>query len=153
MKKVKLLSIIAICLFSINIFWIWFFISHQPPHGRKQDPKKVIIEKLHFNEQQKKEYEKLIAVHKGNIRKQEQQILMLKNLMYLKLNQNPNNRFTDSLIARIGRAQMEIEHINYNHVQDISRLCKLEQKNSFYELCFEIAKLFTPPSAPHNEKH
>jgi len=153
MKKVKLLNFITICLFAINIFWIWFFISHKPPHGRKNEPKKLIIEKLNFNETQIKEYEKLIAVHREDIQKQEQQIIVLKNQMYLTLKENPNSSFTDSLIAEIGKVQIEIEHINYKHFQDISKLCTPEQQNSFYKLCNDIAKLFTPPSHPNNEKH
>lgn len=153
MKKIKVISIIAILLLAINVFWIWFFITHKPPHGRNHDPKKVIIEKLHLDEKQTNEYEKLIEGHREDIQNSEQQIMMLKNQLYLTLKDNEKQNITDSLIAEIGKVQIEIEHISYKHFLDIKKLCKPEQENSFSELCNDIAKLFAPPSPPEHEKH
>lgn len=153
MKKIKIISIIAIFLLAINIFWILFFISHKPLHGRGNDPKKVIIEKLHLDELQTKEYEKLIDGHRESIRNSEKHIMELKNQLYKTLKERANVSMTDSLMTEIGKAQIEIEHINYNHFQDIKQLCKPEQLNYFNELCNDIAKLFGRPSPPENEKH
>lgn len=153
MKKVKVLSIISSCLFAVNVFWIWFFISHRPPHRIKKEPKTVIIEILQFNEGQKKAYEKLIAVHREKIQKEDLKVLVLKNQLYLTLRESPTRSVADSLIAEIGEGQAKIEHINYKHFQDISKLCNPEQQILFYELCKDIAELFTPPAGPKNEKH
>jgi len=153
MKKVKVLSIISSCLFAVNVFWIWFFISHRPPHRSNKEPKTVIIEKLQFNEGQKKAYEKLIAAHREKIQTEDLKLLVLKNQMYLTLRESPTKSIADSLITEIGKGQAKIEHINYKHFQDISKLCNPEQQILFYELCKDIAELFTPLAGPKNEKH
>lgn len=153
MNKIKIVSIIAIVLLAINIFWIWFFIAHKPPHGKSGNPKSIIIEKLHFDEQQIKDYENLIDGHRKSIEKSEQQIRLVKNQLYRTLKENKKQISEDSLIAEIGKVQVEIEYTNYKHFQDIKKLCKPEQQNAFGEFCNEITKLFAPPFPPKNEKH
>lgn len=153
MNKVKILSIIVIGLLAVNLFLIWFLISHKPPHGRVDDPKKVIIEKLHLDETQITAYERLIDAHKQNIQKTEQQMMLLKNQLYASLQEGKQIDLSDSIMTEIGNVQIEIEHINYNHFQDIKNLCKPEQLKSFDRLCMDIAKLFAPPSPRANEKH
>lgn len=152
MNKVKILSTIAIVLLAINVFWIWFFIAHKPPHGRRPEPKKVIMEKLKFDEQQTKEYDKLIDWHRGQMKESEQQIMLLKNQLYLTLMDKDAGSVSDSLIREIGKMQEKVEHINYKHFQDIKQLCKPTQQNSFGELSKDIAKLFAPPPRPENDK-
>ena len=153
MKKVKLLSIISSCLFAVNVFWIWFFISHRPPHRINKEPKTVIIEKLQFNEEQKKAYEKLIAVHRETIQTEDLKLLVLKNQLYLTLRESTTHRVADSLSTEIGIGQSKITNINYKHFQDLHTLCNPEQQILFYELCKDIAELFTPLAGPKNEKH
>jgi periplasmic protein CpxP/Spy len=152
MNKVKVLSIVSIGLFAANIILIWFLMTNKTAHDRKEGPKKIIIEKLQFNEVQTAEYEKLIDWHKENIRKQEQQMMVLKNQLYTSLQQNKQTNSTDSLIAEIGKVQIEIEYINYKHFKDIKELCKPEQLELFDELCEDIAKLFAHKPLPPNEK-
>jgi periplasmic protein CpxP/Spy len=152
MNKVKVLSIVSIGLFAANIILICFLMSNKMAHDRKEDPKKIIIKKLHFDESQTKEYEKLIDWQKKNIRKSESQMMVLKNELYTSLQQNKQTNSTDSLIAEIGKVQIEIEHINYKHFKDIKELCKPEQLKLFDELCEDIAKLFAHKPLPPNEK-
>jgi len=152
MNKIKTISAIAIGLFLINIFWIWFFISHKPAHGRHEQPKKVIIEKLQLDKRQIKDYEVLIKAHRANIHQTEANIQALKNQLYLTLKEKENMVFTDSLIAEIAKVQMEIEHIHYNHFKEIKQLCKPQQQHLFNALCSDIARLFAHPSPPVHEK-
>lgn len=152
MSKVKLLSIISIGLLAVNLFMIWFFISHKPPHNRKKEPKKIVIEKLHLDGTQISEYEKLIDWHKENIRKSEHQMMTMKNQLYASLQEWQQTISTDSLITEIGKVQMEIEHINYRHFQDIKKICKPDQLESYDALCMDIAKLFAPKQMPSDEK-
>ncbi|MEI7801078.1 MAG: hypothetical protein WCI97_00365 [Bacteroidota bacterium] len=152
MNKVKIIGTIAIVLLAINIFWVWFFITHKPP-GRNREPKKVIIEKLHLDETQKAAYEKLIDAHRQNMQQSEHEMMQLKNQLYASLQEGKQEDLSDSIINEIGKVQIEIEHVNYKHFQDIKKLCKPEQLKSFDELCLEIAKLFAPPHPPENEKN
>ncbi len=153
MNKFKILSIISIGLLAVNLFFIWFLVSRKPPHGRTQDPKKIIIEKLHLDEAQITAYENLIDAHRQRIRESEQQIMLLKNQLYASLQEGKQTDLADSIMTELGRAQLEIEHVNYKHFQDIKKLCKPEQLKSFDELCLEIAKLFAPPPHPEHPAH
>jgi protein CpxP len=152
MNKVKVLSIVSFGLFAANLILVWFLMFNKTAHDRKEGIKKIIIEKLHFDESQTKEYEKLIDWHKKNIRKSESQMMVLKNQLYTSLQQNNQTNSTDLLIAEIGKVQIEIEHINYKHFKDIKQLCKPEQLKLFDELCEDIAKLFAHKPLPPNEK-
>lgn len=152
MNKVKVLSIVSIVLFAANLILIWFLMDSKTVPKRREGPRKIIIEKLHFNELQTAEYGKLIDWHRKNIRKSELQMMVLKNQLYTNLQQNKQTNSTDSLIAEIGKAQIEIEHINHKHFNDIKQLCKPEQLKLFDELCEDIAMLFAHKPLPPHER-
>lgn len=152
MNKVKILSITSIGLFAANILLIWFLVSHKPSRDRGEDPKKVIIEKLHLDEKQIGDYEKLIDSHRQDILNSEREMMRLKNQLYLTLRESENPSMTDSLIAEIGKSQINIEHINYRHFQDIRNLCRADQAESFNELSIDIAKLFSIQRMPPTGK-
>lgn len=154
MNKVRLLSILSVGLLVVNVFLIWFLISHNPEHHRGGEPKYIIIKKLDLDKAQTKEYEKLIEWHKREIRNSEQQIMMLKNQLYSSLRDVNKVTLSDSLVTEIGRMQMNVEKIHYKHFQDIKQLCKPEQLKAFNELCLGIAELFVhpPPNKQMNDK-
>lgn len=152
MNKVKVLSILSIGLFVANLILIWFIMNGKTAPKRREGPRKIIIEKLKFSEVQTAEYEKLINWHRKHIRKSESQMMVLKNQLYTNLQQNKQTNSTDSLIGEIGKVQIEIEHINHKHFNDIKQLCKPEQLKLFDELCEDIAKLFTHKTLPPNER-
>jgi len=148
MNKVKLLSIIAVGLLAVNIF----LLLHKPPHRKQEEPREIIIKKLHLDAQQIQEYEKLIDVHKVKIQHAEQEMMLLKNQLYKSLAETKENTSKDSLMLEIGKVQAEIEQINYSHFQDIKQLCKSEQLKYFDDFCLDITKLFGQKQIPPNEK-
>ncbi len=141
MNKLKVLSLISIGLLAVNIILIWFLVSHQPNRSNREGPKRIIIEKLHFDKNQITEYEKLIEWHRTEIRKADKQMLELKHNLYSYLIKEPSTS-KDSLIAEIGKLQMAIEHIHFKHFLDIKKLCKHEQQNYFEAFASEITELF-----------
>ncbi len=152
MNKVKLLTIVSICLLVINLGMLWFIVSHKPGPSRKEGPKKMVIEKLQLDASQTQEYEKMIEWHKSEVEKSEQQMLSLKNQLYLSLKQNSKTDEVDSVIADIGKIQKTIEHTHYKHFEDIKTLCKPEQLALYDKFCEEIAKLFAPGPPRKNAK-
>ncbi len=152
MRKLKIASFIAIGLFVLNLVLIWFLISSKPHKNRREGPKKLIIEKLHLEGSQIKQYEKLIEWHRKRIRESETQLMALKNQLYGSLQTKSPPVLKDSLIAEIAKVQMEIEKINYTHFQEIKQLCEPEQLKLFDSLCEEIAQLFSHKPPHPNEK-
>ncbi len=161
MEKTKLLTLGIIALFLLNLGTLGFLLlsspkGHHPPHGHGPEgrlkPRKIIIEKLHFDAAQIKEYDKLIQLHRSHIIEMEDIIRKDKNELYLQLNENPVNEKTkDSLINDLASCQKEIESIHFKHFQDIKKICKKEQMNYFSKLTEELSELFSKTPQHRND--
>lgn len=129
-------TFIAVLLISNGIFiYNWLMGPHRP-HG----PRNEIIEKLHFDEKQVAQYEKLIHEHRTAINAAEQKLMKQKQRLYADLDEP----FSDSILGDILITQAEIEHIHFNHFKAIEELCRPDQKVYFKSLNKEIASLFGP---------
>lgn len=157
MEKTKLLTIAVIGLLIINLGTLGFLLlnrsgHHPSPRDVRPEPKFEIIEKLHFDEAQQKEYEKLIEWHRTNIGKADAKIREAKNELYSQLSDSVVDlKAKDSLIAVINSSQKAIEEIHFKHFQDIRELCNKEQVKDFDKLIAELPKLFSPK--PHRPRH
>jgi hypothetical protein len=144
MNKLKLLSIISIGLLVSNIMLIAFILTRHPERPPHQEPKHILIERLHFTEHQIQQYDRLIETHKTATRQSNEDIMQLKNQLYRSLSQETNAVFRDSMIAEISKVQMKIEQVHYNHFEQIKQLCQGEQLNLFDQVTNEIATIFSP---------
>ncbi|MCF6129520.1 periplasmic heavy metal sensor [Flavobacterium sp. AS60] len=157
MEKTKLLTIAVIGLLLINFGTLGFLLlgpkGHRPPHGNGQQPKEIIIEKLHFDANQQKEYAKLIEWHRSEINKLDRNIREAKQQLYAELNQAETDAKTkDSLIAVINSNQKQIEATHFKHFEDIKKLCNNDQLADFNELTEELSKIFAPkPRGPRHD--
>lgn len=160
MEKTKLLTFGIIVLFLLNLGTLGFLLLSSPKahyplgHGRdgRSKPREIIIEKLHFDPAQIKEYDKLIQWHRSHISEMEDKIRETKNEFYLQLNENPVNEKTkDSLINALALYQKEIESVHFKHFQDIKKVCKNEQMEDFSSLTKELSRMFSKPPPPRND--
>ena len=154
MSKIKLLSIAVVGLLLVNagiLAFLFFRQPSQPPMdgpgrpgpGAGEGPKRIIIERLHFDAEQITQYEKLIAEHRKQISELDKEIRQTKNNLYSTLaSTSPMSK--DSLETRLGEIQKQIESTHYNHFADIKKLCKPEQTENFNELTKELARFFAP---------
>lgn len=144
MNKNKLITLVAIGLLISNLMLIGFimFGKHRPPNW--QGPKKIISEKLHFDAKQIEDYEKLISVHSMKIASQDSLIRQSKKELFDNLVTN-NIEKKDSLLNKLGKLQMQIEDIHYQHFLDIKKICKENQLQYFDSLVGELTRLFAPP--------
>lgn len=153
MNKNKLLIFLVAGLLLSNILLIVFMMKGRGPghHGPPPPgvgPRKIIIERLHFDEVQVQQYENLIKEHRKRINSEDQLLLNLKNSLYSNLKSEENKAVTDSLINQMTIIQNRIEHIHYAHFEDIKNLCKPEQMNDFIELADDLSQLFGPHQSP-----
>ena len=151
MSKIKLLTIAVIGLMIVNLGMVAFLLLRKPPHpmeGRppmEQDgPKKIIIDKLHFDKEQAAQYEELINQHQVAIKALNDSIKDAKNELYSSLT-NENFSGKDSLIAKLGLLQKQVELTHYDHFAAIKKLCKPDQLEDYTSLTKEISRFFTPP--------
>ena len=162
MEKTKLLTITVIGLLLLNFATLGFlFISgtkgHKPPHDipeGRHEPKEIIIERLHFDANQQKEYGQLIEWHRGEIRQLEDSIRVSKNELYMLFNNDiVDEKAKVTLINEIALFQKQIEATHFKHFEDIKKLCKPEQQVYFNELTEEFGRLFyrNKPPRPRHE--
>jgi hypothetical protein len=157
MEKSKLLTISVFGLLLLNLATLAFLFlngpkGHRPPlPGIQPSPKELIIDQLHFDTNQQKEYGKIIRWHQDEIRNLDNNIRQTKNDLYALLNQSPVNIKTkDSLIAVLNGYQKQIEETHFKHFEDIKKLCHPDQLDDFNALTEELGRVFTPA---HHSRH
>lgn len=153
MDKIKLLTFSVILLLLINVVALIFCIqsNNSNPFFNKQEgrprPDKIIIEKLHFDNKQQEEYQKLIHWHRNIINNLDAEVLKTKRELYLQLlASNVNLKIKDSLITRLVTIQKQIELTHFKHFQDIKGLCSKKQIQNFNSLTEELTVIFNHPS-------
>lgn len=122
-----------------------------PPHGgpKGEGPKQIIIERLHFDVTQQKDYELLIIDHKSKTDELHEASKNLHDELFSLLKGDTiNQRESDSLILEIANNQKAIEDLNFDHFNAIKKLCKGEQVALFNELVNDLGRLFAPKGRP-----
>ncbi len=162
MNKVKLLSWMVGILLLLNVAILLFLImgkSPMPehrPHGMNGPhhggPKRLIIEKLHFDQAQKQAYEKLIHAHRSQIDSLDHEVRFCKNELYSLLKQEPiDTAAQKKLVSKLGELQLQIEQTHFDHFTDIKKLCHQDQIDDFDDLTTELAALFSHPPKPKHD--
>lgn len=146
MTKNRFYIFIIVGLLISNLLLIVFMLMRKPPHH--SGPRDLIIEQLHFDENQVRQYDGLIQQHRMQIREKEHEIINLKTQYYLLLNQKNQQKKGDSLITEIGKLSAETEKINFKHFQDIKKICKPDQIKYFNELIGDLESLFNHHDKP-----
>jgi periplasmic protein CpxP/Spy len=147
MEKKRFYYLIILLLIATNVVLLamllrtnTFTALHKNDPSGGKGPRKIIIERLKFNEAQIVSYDEFIRWHRKNIKEQDEQIRELKKELYSDLQTNANTK--DSLINLITQHQIEIEKIHLQHFMDIQSVCNTEQLVYFDSLKQEFASLF-----------
>lgn len=152
MSKIKFLYIIIVLLVATNAGVLLNMYLHKPPHPHKPGgPKKIIIEKLGFDQKQEAAYEVIIKQHRSSVKAIENKIRKNKDALFTLLKTDDTSK-KDSIITNLGGLQMEIESTHYKHFEDIKEICNEDQLDKFNELTNELGRLFAPPGIPKNPK-
>ena len=157
MNRTKLLTIAVIGLLLINLGTLGIMIMHRPPHPPHgemmpppgEGPKQLIIDRLHFDDAQQKQYEALIDVHRKKTNELHDASREMHNQLFSLLKTEPVDKAkADTLIQQIADNQKEIDNLNFDHFEKIKGICKPEQIEDFNELAGELAELFGPKGPP-----
>lgn len=154
MSKAKLLwiAVIALLLLNFGILAFLFLSKEHEPMGRKM-PREIIIEKLHFNESQIVDYDKIIKQHQQSIKNLDDSIKNTKDKLYQLLNDKTvNSSKKDSLFLKLANYQKQIETTHFNHFLEIKKLCNKNQLQDYKNLTQELGHLFSQHRKPRNEQ-
>jgi len=145
MTKVKLLGTAVVVLVLLNIGTLAMLFTgrpghHRPPH--REGPKAVIIERLHFDAEQVKDYEVLIKKHQEAIKVQDEAMMATRSAFYHDL-ASTNMVKRDSMLSVIAAVQWEIEETHLEHFGKIRALCRADQLADFDALSNDLAGYFS----------
>jgi hypothetical protein len=144
MDKIKILTYSVIALLLINLATIAFVVS-KPRDRNRPKPREIISEKLHFDENQQKEFEQLIEWHHIKINKLDEKIRETQKELYFLLHENEIDiHKKDSLLTTISVCQKQIVATHFKHFQDIKKLCRKDQLQNYTNLTFELSRIFSP---------
>ena len=141
MNNKKLIVAIMLVLLASNIT---MFILLMKEHDRGHGPKSIIVEKLHFDDEQIIRYDSLIQQHRKAVNINEAIMCNLHCRLFEQLKYQQDSAKIDSIITIIAQQQAKAEHINYAHFLEIKALCNPGQQKEFDELTKEIVRLFYP---------
>jgi periplasmic protein CpxP/Spy len=161
MNRTKLLTIVIVCLLLLNFgtLGILFFSKPGgPPHGGMGPghggPKMIIIERLHFDETQQKQYESLIEEHHSKTNElRDASGKLHKELYSLLVEAAPDKAKADSLVIQISENQKAMDYLNFDHFQKIRSICRPEQIKDFNILARDLSELFGPKGPPPTPGH
>lgn len=158
MEKSKLLTLSVIGLLVINLATLGFLFlngprGNRPPHNDEyQKPREIIIDKLHFDDNQQKEYDLIITINQDEIRRLDKNIRLTKKALYSQLSEPEINlKIKDSLALCIAEYQKQIEETHFKHFEAIKKICHPEQMDDYNELTHELARIFAPNHPPRRE--
>ena len=148
MNKIKLLTLAVIGLLLLNLATLSFLFLNAPK-GNLHKPQEIIIEKLHFDENQPRQYKQIIQWHKGRIKDLDEKVKQAKeNLYHLLLAQNVDEKKKDSLIFALANYQHDIEITHFKHFQEIKKICRNDQMQDYNDLTSELSKIFSQKQRP-----
>jgi protein CpxP len=158
MNRTKLLTIAVLGLLVLNTGTLGMLLLRGPahhPHGDMpppppgEGPKRIIIERLHFDEAQQKQYEALIDDHrKRTAELHEASRNLHKELYSLLAADTADKAKADALILQIAENQKATDHLNFDHFRQIKAVCRPEQLSDFNRLSEELSELFAPKGPP-----
>ncbi len=157
MNRTKLLTIAVLGLLLINISTLCVLIlhkPHRPPMGEVsippgEGPKRIIIERLHFDDAQQQQYQLLIDGHRKKMRELNDATRKLHDSLFTLLKDaSIDQSKADTLMQQIAANQKQTDQLNFDHFQKIKSICKPEQLNDFNELVDELGALFAPKGKP-----
>jgi len=151
MNRTKLLTIAVIGLLLINLGTLGVLVMqrpHHPPMGdgppqRREGPKQIIIDRLHFDLQQQQAYSILVEEHRKRTRELNATTRQLHDELFVLLKIQPvDTAKANSLMQQIAQNQQQTDQLNFEHFQQIKNICKPGQVVFFNELVDDLGKLF-----------
>ncbi|GAB4001174.1 hypothetical protein GCM10028807_56700 [Spirosoma daeguense] len=158
MERTKLLTISVVGLLILNLLTIGFlvfksgrqpeFTDHQ--HPPMDGPFRIIVERLHFDEEQQRQYREMGNQHHRQTEQLNEESVQLFQTYYKLLAQpQPDSAKSSVLVRQIADVQRRIAELNFAHFQEIKSLCRPDQQADFTKLVDDLARLFGRPQRRH----
>ena len=163
MERTKLLTFAVIGLLLLNLLTISFLVLKSNPLLRPDQPFKqpggegparLIIDRLHFDEQQQQQYLEMARQHHDQTERLNVKSVQLFQDYYSLLTAAKLDSAKANLLSRqIADIQRQIARLNFTHFQAIKSLCRPNQQVYFTQLVGDLARLFGRQQQPPRHDH
>lgn len=137
MSKLRFYQYLSLALLAGNLSLLWLHFSEKKP--RHDGPRNEIIQRLHLDEAQVKQYDALIQQHRKSLFALEDALQQQRKALYSSMD---SEALRDTLLESVAHTQRAIEQLHYAHFQDIRALCTPVQMPLFEQLTRDLASMF-----------
>lgn len=145
MKHENLLTISVVLLLLLNfgtLGYLFFGKHHSPPPPRVD---KVIIETLHWNEEQQQQFDKLKHEHRDAMNKLDEQNEEVARKYFALLNSSLVDTAQKNLLEReMAEIETQKANITFHHLEDLKKICTPEQAKNFAALVPQLIEILIP---------
>lgn len=136
MNQIKTFKILVVVLAIMNVSLLavmWFHRPHmgEGPGGSPRDRSRFLIHELHFNENQREQFDLLFESHQQKMQTIKMRGKELHDLMFDELAITNESNKSDSLINLIGENRKSGEKELFKHLSEVRTLCDEKQKVKF----------------------
>ena len=150
-SKIKLLTGTTVLLILLNVVIVGFmwFGPHPPRPDRPGGPGALIIDKLKFDDNQRKQFEELKDEHQKSIRAiNDRDHKVHQALFDLIRNGQDSTSASDSLINEIAQNKKQIEAATFHHLVQLRKVCTPDQQKQFDGFVLDLFEHRQGPPPP-----
>ena len=156
MNKLRFLTVTVVLLLLLNIGSLaYLFLSRNKderigPQGSGASD--FIIEQLQLDATQQQQFFELRKQHRDIMRRTQEEDRRLHDVYFSLLKtDNPDKEKADSVSSLLAAQRSLIEAANFDHFQQLRKLCRDDQKKLFDATIDEIARRIGPKGPPRGE--
>jgi hypothetical protein len=136
MNQIKTFKILVVVLAIMNVSLLAVMWFHRPPMGEgpsgsPRDRSRFLMRELHFNENQREQFDLLFENHQQKMETIKMLGKELHDLMFDELAITNESNKSDSLINLIGENRKSGEKELFEHLSEVRALCNEKQKVKF----------------------
>jgi periplasmic protein CpxP/Spy len=144
-KKEWLIGLLILLNFALLATW-WLAVPH-PPMGGGDRPRNFLIKELQMTDRQQQSYDSLIKIHRHERELFRQQTQLLKEQLTQQITRADTVE-ANRIINEIGRLQIQLERMNFDHFRAIRQMCDEKQKQKFDSVIAQMLKMMNGGAQP-----
>ncbi len=156
MDKTRILIIAVIALFLLNFSTLGYLLCSKPGMSpfhdgppKRPDARDFIIKELGMNEQQVKDYEKLIQEHSSQMKEIDESMKKSKDEFWNELPKGGADSSKINMLAdNIAKNEKQRDISTFRHFEKVRALLDESQKKKFDEIIKDVLRMMGPKPPP-----
>ncbi|MEZ4901714.1 MAG: hypothetical protein R2822_08140 [Spirosomataceae bacterium] len=138
--QIKYLWLIVITLLLVNLGMLGWLLFTPKAHDRRQPPLDLLARELHFNAEQKKQYNLLKDAHHTQAKAIRDSAMMIKKALFNQLNRPLSDQEIDKATHEIAEKMAIVDHLTFKHFREVRQLCTPAQQQRFDEVIEDVLR-------------